>query len=776
VRNTAAIGIAAGLSFACGVVHADDVVGQPGDMEYVAGEVIIAFDDVPLAGTLAALQQTQPLESWTELRHAPHPKNDPNGIHPLAYVRVAQVPAGTDVVALSNALRQVPGIKYAHPNWVTQTALEPNDPFYDTEQYGPQIIEAPGAWDVTTGDSSVVLAVADTGLNFNHEDFGAGAIWVNPGEVAGNGVDDDGNGYIDDVNGWDALNDDNTMTDQNGHGSHVAGTAAARLDNGVGMAGMANVRIMTIQVFNSGGGGTWEAIAEAAFYATDNDASLLSYSGGGGGGDGLLEDAAQYAWDNGMPFVAAAGNNNSNSPFYPAYYPTVLAISGTDANDNRYTSSNYGEWLDVAAPGVNVFSCWQGAQNSYNTITGTSMSTPHVSGTVALMLSVNPDLTPQDVRDLLRENAVDLGDPGFDILFGWGRIDAQATLEAVFPPTLKIAFPEGLPDVIPPNTPTSIPVQVQEVGETIKGGTETLYERTGGEGEFVAYRLTPMGGGMYEAVLPAKSCGPGSEYYVGVETNEGSFVTMPKNAPKALYATSIGVVEVSLLDTFETDMGWTAENLGASSGDWQRGVPIDDAGWQYDPEADSDGSGQCFLTQNTPGNSDVDNGAVRVTSPVIDVAGGDMVISYDYYMYVLDNQDGADRLLVEVNDGNGWHEVASHSTNGGLAWKSHMIDQAALNDAGVVLGDEMQIRFTANDDGAQNIFEGGIDHVMVTEAACDDGCLGDFNDDGDLNILDFVAFQGAFVNGDDSTDCNDDGILNVLDFVCFQEAFQAGCG
>jgi subtilisin family serine protease len=178
-------------------------------------------------------------------------------------------------------------------------------------------------------------------------------------------------------------------------------------------------------------GGTWEAITEAVYYATDNGCKALNYSGGGYGGDGSLAEAVQYAWDNGMPVVAAAGNYNGSSPFYPAAYPPVIAVSGTDSNDNRYNSSNYGDWIDVAAPGVDVLSCGADSSDEYYTATGTSMSSPHVCGLVALMYSISPTLTPQQVRDLLRDNADDLGEPGFDIYFGHGRINAANTIAAI---------------------------------------------------------------------------------------------------------------------------------------------------------------------------------------------------------------------------------------------------------------------------------------------------------------------------------------------------------
>ena len=345
--------------------------------EYVPDELIIGFDQAPTAAALDALRAEIPgIIELRTINHAPHPKNDPTGVHPLAMVRVAKLAANSDVPGLSSQLRGLSGIRYAHPNYITYPAFEPNDPYWN-DQYGPQIVEAPQAWDTTTGSASTLIAVADTGINFQHEDFQDDMIWTNPGEIPGNGIDDDNNGYIDDVHGWDCLSDDNDTTDTSGHGSHVAGILAARLDNGIGIAGMAQVTIVPLQVFTPGG--TWEAITEAVYYATDNGAKALNYSGGGYGGDGSLADACQYAWDNGMTVVAAAGNYNGSTHFYPAAYTPVLAISGTDSNDNRYNNSNYGDWIDVAAPGVDVFSCWYDGPYDYHTTTGTSMSSPSLA-------------------------------------------------------------------------------------------------------------------------------------------------------------------------------------------------------------------------------------------------------------------------------------------------------------------------------------------------------------------------------------------------------------
>lgn len=412
--------------------HRPDAPAPNDQPAYVPGEVIVKFDRVPNAQSLAAVENIFPMiQNWRELKHAAHYRNQPGVPHPLASYRVAVANPNIDAAALAGKMAQLPGILSAETNGYTHIAFVPNDPMYN-QQWGPQKIRSEEAWDITLGDSNIIIAVADTGINFDHEDL-APAIWANDDSV--NGRDDDGNGFIDDWRGWDFIANDNDPTDGHGHGSHTAGTAAARTDNGKGIAGMAQVTIMPLQVFNSSGSGTWEAIAEAVVYATDNGASVLNYSGGGFGGAQVLADAVQYSWANGMSVVAAAGNAATSTKFFPAAYPEVIAVAATDQNDRQASFSNFGDWLDVAAPGVDILSCFKGGVSSYTNMSGTSMASPHCAGLVALLYSVNPNLSPQDVRDLLQQNALDLGDPGFDIIYGWGRIDAASTVAAVGGPT-----------------------------------------------------------------------------------------------------------------------------------------------------------------------------------------------------------------------------------------------------------------------------------------------------------------------------------------------------
>ncbi len=236
-------------------------------------------------------------------------------------------------------------------------------------------------------------------------------------------------------------------------------------------------------------------------------------------------------------------------------------------------------------------------------------------------------------------------------------------------------------------------------------------------------------------------------YYVSAQTDGGGTITDPAAAPAVTYSAIAASAEsVLLADDFEADAGWTPQNLGATSGDWQRGVPVDDADWPYDPAADSDGSGQCWLTQNEFGNTDVDDGAVRLTSPLLDMSGGNVSIAYDYFLN-LTLEQGTDMLLVEISsDGDlgPWTEIARHDTTGGLSWRHHEIAPGELADAGVAMTDTMKIRFTANDADDQSIVEAGLDAFQLKQLECDESVPGDTNGDGIVGIDDFLFLLGTW--------------------------------
>jgi subtilisin family serine protease len=312
-----------------------------------------------------------------------------------------------------------------------QAMIVPDDTYWE-QQWGPQKVRAPAAWDITTGDSGTIVAVLDTGVELTHSDL-SGQFWVNDREVPGNGLDDDGNGHIDDIHGWrfghDTLGnpiESNEINDDHGHGTHVAGIIAARGNNGQGIAGMAwDSRIMVVKVLDQKGEGYFSEIANGLIYATNNGARIANLSLGGPEMSSIMGDAIAYAKAHGTLVIAAAGNAGSQV-FYPAAYPDAIAVAATDQNDQRLWFSCYGPEVDLSAPGSFIYSTCLG--DSYCSKSGTSMATPHVAGLAALLWSQHPDYTPDQVMQRLRSTAQDINAPGWDEYTGWGRIDAQNAL------------------------------------------------------------------------------------------------------------------------------------------------------------------------------------------------------------------------------------------------------------------------------------------------------------------------------------------------------------
>lgn len=321
-----------------------------------------------------------------------------------------------EAVALLGAL---PGVEYAEPDYVVRPAVTPNDTYYgllwglhNTGQSvngDPGIADAdcdaPEAWDTFTGDPGFVIADIDTGLNYNHADIAAN-VWSNPGEVAGNGVDDDGNGYVDDVRGWDFFGRDNDPMDGGWHGSHTAGTIGAVGNNGLGVTGVNwRCKIMPLRFLGPNGGYTSDAVL-AVQYCTRMGVKVSNNSWGGGGYSQALYDAVAASRSVGHVFVAAAGNggadqvgdNNDALPYYPASYAldNIISVAALNNNDGLAGFSNYGATsVDLGAPGVNVLSLYQ---SGYAWSDGTSMATPHVSGVVGLVYASNPGWTYAQVR------------------------------------------------------------------------------------------------------------------------------------------------------------------------------------------------------------------------------------------------------------------------------------------------------------------------------------------------------------------------------------------
>lgn len=353
-------------------------------------------------------------------------------------------------------------IEFAQPNYYYNLALTPNDTRF-SELYGMTRISAAAAWDISTGSANTVVAIIDTGIKFTHEDLAAN-IWTNPGEIAGNGIDDDGNGFIDDVHGYDFFFNDSDPLDEHGHGTHVAGTVGAVGNNSLGVVGVNwNVRLMAIKIYNSTGFGTTSAMLINAYNyvrmmkqrGVNIRVTNNSYGGcdEACGYDQATKDALDALGNANVLNVFAAGNDNrnvENFPAYPASYtsPSVLSVAASTSTDTRAGFSNFGTTsVDVAAPGSGILSTVMSAAN-YGNSSGTSMASPHAAGAAALLSSHNPSLSAISLKATLM-NTVDQLTLWNGLVKTGGRINAAAALqnqtvcEISLDRTSQHVFPEG---------------------------------------------------------------------------------------------------------------------------------------------------------------------------------------------------------------------------------------------------------------------------------------------------------------------------------------------
>jgi subtilisin family serine protease len=414
--------------------------------EAVPGEILVKFKKPLLA---AAQVQMQEAFGFQEL----------GGIEELGIVRVGVKPGVTPEEA-ARLYEARPEVEYAEPNYILRSDGVPNDPLFVVgQQWYYDLIQAPPAWDIETGDPSVVVAVLDTGIDMEHPDL-KDAIWTNSNEVAGNDKDDDGNGCVDDSHGCNFAPNisssscrykstpDGEIGDDDGHGTFVAGIIAARANNQLGVAGTApGVTIMPVKVLNCEGFSTAEIAAKGILYAARSGADIINISFGAEElkeeDSKTLHSAVRQAHDVfGTVIVSSAGNTGSAQVGLPARYEEVIAVSasGHGYPDAKASFSNWGPGIDVTAPGVDIVSTvplrfcgeiWTciGSQ-PYAVSSGTSYSAALVSGAVALILSSSPTLSPEQVVPYLVVTAVDLPNDGFGDWDGAGRIQIAQALQS----------------------------------------------------------------------------------------------------------------------------------------------------------------------------------------------------------------------------------------------------------------------------------------------------------------------------------------------------------
>lgn len=368
----------------------------------------------------------------------------------LPHVFTLRVPKGFEekLAKIYNSLSMV---EYAEPNFVARAQFVPNDPYF-ANQWGLAKIKSPEAWDLTNGSSVVKIAILDTGIDKDHPDLATKVVAR--------------------INLTSARSDD----DLNGHGTHVAGIAAAITNNGLGVAGTGfNTALMSVKVLDDKGSGYYSWVINGLKWAADNGAKVINLSLGGGSSSAALEEAVNYAWNKGVVLSCAAGNSGVTTPLYPAYYQNCLAVAATDANDQKTSWSNYGGWVDLASPGLDIFSTLPNHKakitntRNYGSLSGTSMATPFVSGLAGLLFGEDSILNNSQVRKAIEETADKISGTG--TYWGKGRINAYQAVSSIesqvylsptptefIGPTVTPTGIEPTNTPLPPTvTPTAIP-------------------------------------------------------------------------------------------------------------------------------------------------------------------------------------------------------------------------------------------------------------------------------------------------------------------------------
>lgn len=385
-------------------VRVDHPEDNEGTSHYHVNQVVVKFKKEPAESDLARIRK--------EIGSGPFQK--------LGYTYVFESEK-MEAKQLMSYFKQW-NIEYAEPHFLyltNQTAapetpdtgavFTPNDSLYRRYQWNLPQIDTEAGWNITKGSQDVIVAVVDTGVDINHPDLSNQL-----------------------VSGYNVVNPGSQPMDDVGHGTHVAGVVGALVNNNLGVAGMSWYnRIMPVKVLDKSGAGSTYAVAQGIIWATDHGAKVINMSLGNYADAQFLHDAIKYAFDRDVVLIAASGNDNTERPGYPAAYPEVFAVAAVDSQKSKASFSNFGDYIDVAAPGVSIASTYP--QSQYAALSGTSMASPHVTALAALIRSANPNLKNTEVMQLMRDTAMDLGTSGKDKYFGYGLIDVVAALQAAQP-------------------------------------------------------------------------------------------------------------------------------------------------------------------------------------------------------------------------------------------------------------------------------------------------------------------------------------------------------
>ena len=400
--------------------------------------LLIVVSLIFLAGSESTASDSVPGELLVKYRPGAYPKNLQGELGKIGWAKIKVTRSRTVSQAMMD-LKSNPDIIQVEHSYYGEFLSEPDDPDFDLQWYLDNTgqtggtedadIDAPEAWDMSTGQG-VIIGLVDSGVDFTHEDL-VDTISINEGEIPGDGIDNDGNGHIDDVNGWDFGNDDDDPSDEYGHGTQLCGVIAASQNNGLGISGVApESKILPLKISEDNPPTLIDsAVAEAIIYASDYGAKIINLSLRFVDEPQVITNAVAYAVSKGVLLVGAAGQYEGEAVNYPSKLEEVIAVSATNDTDALWFRSNFGSEIELSAPGDNIYTTKMGG--GYDDGDGTSFAAPIVSAVAALIAANHPEFTREQIKDRLINSADDLGDPGRDKYFGYGRVNAFNPLDPV---------------------------------------------------------------------------------------------------------------------------------------------------------------------------------------------------------------------------------------------------------------------------------------------------------------------------------------------------------
>jgi hypothetical protein len=623
-------------------------------------------------------------------------------------------------------------------------------------------IRALSAWDFYQGSSSIVAIVA-SGVD-PHPEFADRLL----------------EGYAAPSAGGDPY----STLDTAWVGTHVAGIIAAARGNGIGIAGINDhVWLLPVRVLD-GNEGTKASTAEGIEWAVDHGADVIVVPLQFYDGDGTqrLADVVAYAAARDVVVVAPAGHRGGSGVAFPAAFEGCIAVSSTTNDDTLALFSNYGPQVDLSAPSQDIWSTHTGNAYGFETTAGSASAAAYVAGVASLIRSFAPQLSAEEVRQILIDSADDLGESGWDPHFGAGRLNAQRALELTPLPALRFEYVDPLPTTIPPDTITGFTIRIADGAQSVDPDSAALVYRTSSAGFAAPRPLRPLGDGLFAVDLPAEPCETTIEYYLTAEGSGEAVVTEPLDAPASLHTVRAIQYRPVFDDDFEADLGWEVVTEGGkdTTGEWTRVIPV---GTSAQPAYDysTDYGRYCFITGQhfggiNPGNNDVDGGPVRLISPVMPLTTSDAEVTYARWFHTSTAPGTPDVLTVEMSRDGGITWVVVETVDATQYWTTHSFRLSEFPDA---VGDRLRVRFTTSDIPSDSLTEAAIDEFHVRALECST-ILGDADGDGDVDLVDFgrltECWMGPVKVPADPTcvafDLHRDGGVDLKDFQAFENYFH----